>query len=486
MFFARLIICFSVLFTSFSYAATDIVYTGRMNKAITSILEYKFKKLNTFYNLPLNTARALNAQRILAVNTALQTAATRAVSLRVAAGLAASAGVASVSWPVIVAGAGVVAGGSYLYATDCLSVDCIAQLVFSLGQPSDPFYGVGLINSVVSLDPNAYSLWPSNWASVWAVTPPAAIAPDYEEVWFRANSAGTSMYFTRQTYVSCPSSGPIFCYDTVSPSLVLKARINAGWTAAVDADSSVGQWSRFCSSLGGGQYRCGYTWIKPGGGAYSLPTSVSVPATTPTEATEYFPVGERAKPLSDAQLANVVNALLNLAAVGTPEAFPEEYGGTPYVPIQDIRGWRTQYTGTSPTVDDYRGPIAPPYVEAPSIPEIGTTTDSATAPVTDAGTGTGSAAIEWGAMDAPALDTPSVSSFLDPIFNLWDSWSGFQLPAHSSVCPQGSFTLPASIMNGQTFTMDVHCDFIENFRSQLEAMFLVFWIGISIFIVMRT
>ena len=59
---------------------------------------------------------------------------------------------------------------------------------------------------------------------------------------------------------------------------------------------------------------------------------------------------------------------------------------------------------------------------------------------------------------------------------------GWQLPAHVSQCPSGSFTIPGS---SHVFSMDGHCAFANNNLPLLSSIFLVIWNLAALMIVIR-
>jgi hypothetical protein len=93
----------------------------------------------------------------------------------------------------------------------------------------------------------------------------------------------------------------------------------------------------------------------------------------------------------------------------------------------------------------------------------------------------------FGDFAAPILEsTPTVQSIVDPLLNLWPSWSNFAFPQHESSCPRPSFTLPGGVMNGATVNFTQMCDFIDqnNVRQAMQAAFAVAWAIVIVFIVM--
>lgn len=59
---------------------------------------------------------------------------------------------------------------------------------------------------------------------------------------------------------------------------------------------------------------------------------------------------------------------------------------------------------------------------------------------------------------------------------------GWQLPAHSSQCPSGSFTIPGS---SHVFSFDGHCQFAAQNLPLLSSIFLVLWNLAALWIVLR-
>ena len=77
-------------------------------------------------------------------------------------------------------------------------------------------------------------------------------------------------------------------------------------------------------------------------------------------------------------------------------------------------------------------------------------------------------------------EAPTVSSIMDPIFNLLDpSLTNFQMGSHSSECPKPTFNL-----FGKQITMTIHCDLAQQIGPQMKAVFMVIWSITAILIVL--
>lgn len=94
--------------------------------------------------------------------------------------------------------------------------------------------------------------------------------------------------------------------------------------------------------------------------------------------------------------------------------------------------------------------------------------------------------IDWGTFVAPNVESPSIESILDPLFNMFPEWKTFAFPPHVSTCPKPQFSLPGTVLNGHTINFHQMCDFLDysNTRSFMEAAFAVAWTILIIMIIM--
>lgn len=81
--------------------------------------------------------------------------------------------------------------------------------------------------------------------------------------------------------------------------------------------------------------------------------------------------------------------------------------------------------------------------------------------------------------DDPTI--PEESQFDQAFFNgTFSSLKAWQVPAHSSSCPSGSFSF-----NGSTFVIDSHCQLVASYFGALEAAMMVVWSVVALGIVLR-
>lgn len=225
------------------------------------------------------------------------------------------------------------------------------------------------------------------------------------------------------------------------------------------------------------------------------------------EAVEAMPNVMKGELLSPEALAASVNAAWKAATD------PNSTGGIPWsasdpVTPGDASAWIGSNASSAPTVADFVAPAnhvsgnpgvsigsppspstgggTSPGTGVPVTPNPGTggetspETQPETAPVTP-GEGT---KIDWGPnpnIGAPMIEaTPTVSSILDPIFNVMPDLKNFGVPNHASVCPTASFDL-----YGQNYLLNVHCGLIEQNRQVIAACALLCFSLASLFIVLR-
>jgi hypothetical protein len=77
-------------------------------------------------------------------------------------------------------------------------------------------------------------------------------------------------------------------------------------------------------------------------------------------------------------------------------------------------------------------------------------------------------------------DIPTAWMILEPILNLMSDLKNFSVPSHISVCPVASFTVL-----GNEYRFQVHCDLIEQHRELIETTMVLAWALIALGIVLR-
>jgi hypothetical protein len=236
------------------------------------------------------------------------------------------------------------------------------------------------------------------------------------------------------------------------------------------------------SSFGEAMQQSGYSYQTKPGDSTTQTKSISdaIDALTPQE---------KAKPLNPQVLAAIANAAWEQASL------KPGYIGMPYDAANPI-------TAADATALQQTNPSFYPTVSDAVSPQPSTSTDPAESPwvlpvttVTTPDTGSDPATdpkpqkveIDWGVFTPPGLEeTPSIASIIDPLLNLWPTWSKFAFPPHASECPMPTYTLPHGVLNGQAIHFTQMCDFLEisHVREAMQAAFTVAWAIMIVFIVM--
>jgi hypothetical protein len=222
--------------------------------------------------------------------------------------------------------------------------------------------------------------------------------------------------------------------------------------------------------------------------------TVSSPGETQTKTAADAVAGltdeQKAAPLNPQVLAAVADQAWKTASQ------QPGYAGIPYssdspITTADATAYQSSNPASYPTVGDAVAPVTAPAGQPASAPWTPVIPAVVSQPGTDTGTGETtnpeSKPIDWGVFEPPVLEeTPTIDSILDPLLNLWPSWSSFSFPAHQSQCPTPSFTLPGGVLNGYTIHFTQMCDFLEanNVRVAMQAAFAVAWAVLIVFIVM--
>lgn len=98
--------------------------------------------------------------------------------------------------------------------------------------------------------------------------------------------------------------------------------------------------------------------------------------------------------------------------------------------------------------------------------------------IKDALTSTGAPSVDPQARTGADISTGLHGAYDGPLAGL----KGWQLPAHVSQCPSGTFTIPGS---SHVFSMDGHCTFASQNLPFLSSIFLVLWSLAALMIVIR-
>ncbi len=181
-------------------------------------------------------------------------------------------------------------------------------------------------------------------------------------------------------------------------------------------------------------------------------------------------------PLSPETIADLANRTWSNAASAPG------YQGAPYTPtdritVADVNTWKVENPNLYPTGNDLLTPTVSPTQTSTQIspvnaPQTGGTV--ATNPNTNTNPTTPPAVnvtVDLGpnpGVGEPALDVPTAESILDPIFNLFPTLRNWVVPAHSSECPKGSYTV-----FGKLIQFDAQCTVLEPLRPTLQAVGLL-------------
>lgn len=242
-------------------------------------------------------------------------------------------------------------------------------------------------------------------------------------------------------------------------------------------------------------------FVFPGGGcqSYSDPGPAGGGTSTSTkslkDAISDIPVSERSKPVNPKILADAANKTWE-ASSARPGTIP--FDASNPITENDVQGFFVGNAANYPSVADSASSIANPATGGVSVSPaavggavtaVGTGTTAQSVPTTATGTVTTATgevsksffSIDWGRFEIPEMESPTVESILDPIFNLWPAWKNFAFPPHSSQCPAPQLDL---IVIPHTLTFDHVCIWAEKIREPLQAIFSVAWSLTIVFIVM--
>lgn len=203
----------------------------------------------------------------------------------------------------------------------------------------------------------------------------------------------------------------------------------------------------------------------------------------------------KAKPLSDATIAKIVDTVWKNAAA------QPGYTGLPYsvtqpVTASDVAPWRIENPTASPTVGDLLTPANNPNsTTVPVSPTITVTTTNPTPTPTPSGLTNVNVVntpnvnvvnkiqVDLGpdpGLTSPNLETtPTAQSILNPLLNLFPSLKNFIVPIHNSTCPKPTI----SIFN-KSILLDGHCTLLETVRPTIYAVMAFVWTAISMFIIL--
>ncbi|PMS20815.1 hypothetical protein C0Z18_09760 [Trinickia dabaoshanensis] len=205
------------------------------------------------------------------------------------------------------------------------------------------------------------------------------------------------------------------------------------------------------------------------------------------------------QPLDPSTLAQLTNQTWQQAAQ------QPDYQGLPYsvtqpVSPQDVQPWALSNPGDMPNVGDLFTPAAAPGTSTVTIsptvqPGQASSPNPSSSPTTSAGNDVNvvntpnvnvvnKVSVDLGSdpgVQSPALEaTPTISMILSPLLNLLPDLRHWAVPAHSSVCPEPSFTA-----FGHSFTLTTQCDLAESNRTAIYTAFAAMFTLAALFVVLR-
>lgn len=462
------LLAYCLFLPSFSYSAALPGYTGVMNASIGSIIKYKAAKWGF----------ALTDAKIKATAVAVGTALT---------GLAIGGGgmvLATATWPAVLAGAGI---SALLSGAVSLGVDAAEQWLWGTGSDEGnvKLSGSALPSGNKADFPVMTSTWPQ-FFTAYGVG---------QDIWLQPTSGTTPRHV--QTFRSVCNIGggtTTFCVGALqspsqSPCTYNSTPVTGNCTPSVGPyPGANGYWSasnRTASVTTASHLENGVTVIDQtvSDNAWDFIAPTSAPLTypgyvpafvTPGQAIADTPQSQTGNKLSDAQLAAAVNAAWRRAGIAAPIPWSASDPITP----GDVASWRSTHPQEAPTVNDFFQPVA-----APGSPSVDIPLPGESSVITNPGT-----PIDLGPnpnISSPVLETtPTADSILAPVFNLMPDLRAFTLPAHASTCPVAVIDL-RSYRSGWNWTVNGHCNMINDNAAIISAALLLCWSLSAVFIVLR-
>lgn len=468
-----LFLSFLLLWPSLSQAISVQAYDGKLNNAVGSIMQQKLMSTTT----PASND-AFNST-IQGMSDSYSRAGRSAVSTKAAAGIVLTGGLAALLAPeALVATAVLAAFGT---AVSMGIQGTVNWLWPDATHPNDAqLSGTGMPTG----DPTNFPLIPSS---------SIAILDNYgapSDIWFK-NGAANSARHIRTVHINCPGS-TLYCAaasGTNTSVLSTNYNITGDFSAIMTgALPGPGYYSRaYYRSVSGAPvgfqaYEILYDYFPPSGVTLMPPAYVSVYKPI-SQAVQDIPTSVATQPLSDAMLAQIVNAIWQgVDTSAYPNAVPYS-AGNPITP-SDISSWRAANPGLVPTIQDFVNPPAPPGATSITIPNPVTQGPALSVPGTTPIQTT--TTVDFGNFAAPTMDLtpPTAGSILDPIFNLWPAWANFAFPPHAAVCP--SPTIPLHLVTPQWGDRQFTelCTWMEIIRPTIQAVFAMVWSIAIVLIVM--
>lgn len=177
------------------------------------------------------------------------------------------------------------------------------------------------------------------------------------------------------------------------------------------------------------------------------------------------------QPLTAQQLASLYNALLLSAASQI------DYQGIPFsisdpITAQEVAA-ELNSLGESARVGDLFSKAGHSNSIELSLPEVNSSTTVITP--TNPTTGKEIEEIDPSEAEYPELEMPTAEEILDPFKKFFPTLQNFKLKGHSATCPTWSF----DIWN-KHFTIDSHCELLEEQRQLIQAIFGILWAFIAL------
>lgn len=199
--------------------------------------------------------------------------------------------------------------------------------------------------------------------------------------------------------------------------------------------------------------------------------------------------------LSHAQLTQAVNnetMAYMLNELWKKAAAQSDYAGVPYsvtnpITAAEVQAWQQANPTAYPTVQGMMTPVTNPNNFYPSTSTSTTTAPTpavTVTPPTGTNAGSASAPVNLGTdpnIKAPTLETtPTAQMILAPLTGLFPDLKSFVVPGHSGVCPIASF----GAFN-RSFSIDSHCNILENQRSSIFGFMMLVFVLASLFIILK-
>lgn len=459
LWFQRLIVLLCAIgmscYANSSFAAAVPIYSGGVNKAVSSIVKFKQSKWGF----------AANDPRYGATVDAIGAAATS-----VAVGVATGA-VATVGWPALLIGAGVSAVTS-------------GAISLGVGALIDWMWGSGDDQKNVTLSGAGMGVTSSENLQLMPDTYPAML---------EKYGSNRELFFVDSTWkIRRFKTVDYLCLSSASCSIpppFNSTSLEVGFSAPCSSTSgcaigSTAYWSQvYTKGVAGNPYKNQVVWElrMSNGQTIGNPDYQSTPKPVP-QAIADVPQAVTSTKLSPEMLAEIVNVMWRNAAINSsPNTVPWP-ASDPITPA-DIREWQVANPSLVPTVGDFIGPVAPSGSNTVPFPLPSSDNSSGGDQQPGSGNST-NPTIDLGddpKIGAPELEqTPTASMILEPILGLMPDLRAFHVPAHTGVCPRPSYSV-----FGKEFKLESHCDLLERNRSLIEAVCMLAFTIFSVTNVLR-